>query len=408
MEKDPKQLVDEVKNGFEEFKKTNDELLAAKAEGKAVGELTEKVEKINSAIEKMEEMKSKLATVETAIARSGSFGKDEEKNEEIEAANEAMSVFMRKGENALTVDQKSAIETFEKKFLSVQSDPDGGYFVMPDSSGRMVKQIFETSPMRSVASIQTISTDSLEGFYDDDEAGAAWVGEAAARPETTNAQVGQWKIPVHEQYAEPKATQKVLEDSAFNIESWHEMNVSGKFSRAENTAFVSGNGSAKPRGFTTYDASAVSDVYERGKIGRQISNSVGAIEFDDIMDLVGLVKEGWLANSTFAGNRSTFSAIRKLKDNDDRYLWEPSNQAGQPSLLVGYPTIQFNDMADVGTGNLALALADWSATYQIVDRVGISVLRDPYTTKGFVKFYTRKRVGGDVINFDSIKLLEIQ
>lgn len=392
--KEIKEALDLQHQAWHEFKKINDERLEKIEENQSISELEEKLEKMQDDLNKADELKSKVEVLETSIKRNISFNTDEEPPDIVEK-RAAYIEFLKTGFIP------------EKKDLSVSRDPDGGFLVTPDINGRMAKQIFESSPIRSVASIQQISTDSLEGVYDDNEASAGWVGETSGRPTTSTPQVGSYKIPVHEMYALLIATQKLIDDVNFDIEAWIQEKGSTKFARIESTAFISGDGADKPRGFLNYPASTVADQYERGAVGQVVgSGSSGQLNFDDIYNLSYALKAEYRANSRFAMNRSTFAAVRKLKDNDGRYLWEPNNQVGQPATLNGIPTIEFNDMPDVASNSLSIALADWARAYQIVDRVAFSVLRDPYTNKGNVEFYMRRRVGGQVIEFDAIKLLK--
>lgn len=412
MPEELKTKLDELGHAFEEFKSTNDERIKEIQEkGQASAETEQKLAKLEEDISNLDEIKSRLEQAEAALKRKRHDGDGNEVPEEIEQYKAALSRYLRKGHDAELFDsQKKAFEKSgpEMKALAVQSDPDGGYLVSPDETGRMATRIFETSPIRQVAAVQSITTDALEGIIDDDEADAGWVGETQARGDTDTPQLGKWRIPVHEIYAKPKATQKLLEDAAVDVEAWLSGKVADKFSRMENAAFVNGDGVAKPRGFLTYPDWAAAGTYERGAIERVASGAVGGIDPDELITLVYTLKSAYRAMSAqWAMNRLTMSVVRKLKDNDDQYLWAPGLQAGKPSTLLGYPVQEFDDMPDVATGALSLGLAAWAETYQIVDRLGVATLRDPYSAKPYVEFYTRKRVGGDVVNFDSIKLMEI-
>lgn len=311
----------------------------------------------------------------------------------------AFDAFMRKDERKLNAD--------EFKALSVGSDPDGGYVVHPDMSGRIVTRIFETSPMRAFASVQTISTDALEGLFDLDEAAAAWVAETQTRDETSTPQLRTYRIPVHELSAQPAATQKLLDDAEINMEAWLADKVADKFARTENAAFVNGNGDGKPRGFLTY----ASGTTLPGQIERVITGVNGGFAAapnggDVLIDALYGLKAPYRANATWFMNRATTKLVRKIKDSDGAYLWSPGIAAGQPATLLGYPVASFEDMPDPATDSLSIAVGDMRAAYQIVDRAGIRVLRDPFTAKPYIRFYTTKRVGGDVVNFEAIKLIE--
>lgn len=315
----------------------------------------------------------------------------------------AFHAFMTKNERLLTPE--------EVKTLSVGSDPDGGYLVTPDVTGRMVKKVYETSPIRQIASIQGISTDALEGIEDLGEAGAGYAGEHTQGSDTTTPQIGKWRIPVHIIDTEPKATQQLLDDAATDVEGWLSDKVGNKFGRFENSEFVNGAAN-KIMGFAAgYTATADSGSgVTWGQIGFIKSGAngdfTGTTPADKLYDIVGLLKNDYLANARFVTRRSVIQLIRKFKDGQNQYLWQPSLVAGTPETLLGYAVTRAEDMPTLATNSLSLAFGDFAQAYQIVDRQGIRVLRDPYTSKPYVKFYTTKRVGGGVINFEAIKLMK--
>ncbi len=287
----------------------------------------------------------------------------------------------------------------EAKAMSVGSDPDGGYFVTPFMSPKILSIIYESSPIRQLATVETISTDAIEYPIDDGEVGYGWVGEQETRSETTTSQTGVQRIPVHEMYAAPRATQKLLEDASINIEAWLAGKIGERFGRIEATAFVTGDGIKKPRGFMTY-----ANGTTRGTIEQVASGAATVLTFDGLINLMTALKEPYAAGAAFCMRRATVGAVLLLKDGNGQYIWRTDNQSGKPSILLGSPVYMAADMAAVGAGNLAVAYGNFSQGYTIVDRLGISTLRDPFTAKPFVIFYTRKRVGGDVTNFEAIKI----
>lgn len=292
----------------------------------------------------------------------------------------------------------------DHKAMSVGSDPDGGYFVTPAIGNIITGVVFETSPLRAIANIETISSDAIEYPRDDDEASAGWVGEQETRTETVTPKAGMQRVPVHELYALPKVTQKLLEDAAFDIESWLGRKIGDKFGRIEATAFVSGNGVKRPRGFVTY-ASGTFAAGGTGKIEQVAAAGSGAVIFDDLINLLTALKEYYLNGAVFLMQRATVGKVMLLKDGQGHYLWQPNTQAGKPSVLLGYDVRQAADMDAIAGSKLPIAFGNFKMGYTIVDRIGISTLRDPYSAKPFIQFYTRKRVGGDVTNFEAIKLL---
>ncbi len=434
MDLDMKQLgdaIDAVGTGFEDFKATNDLRLAEiEKNGKADPLTEEKLDKINDSMQKHQDRldnfelsqkrQSRIVTDEKGEvidldakalkwAKSGArargsdiaeFGADQ-----MDAYKSAFDTFLRKDERTLSND--------EVKALSVGTDVDGGYRVHPDMSGRIVEQVFESTPMRAYASIQVIGTDALEGLFDDDEAAAGWVNETATRGETDTPETGAWRIPVHELYANPRATQKLLDDGEINMEAWLAGKVADKFSRVEAAAFVTGDGTGKPRGFATYADYAAAGVYERGAIEQFDTGANGAFAAapnggDVLINALYGLKAQYRANATWFMNRATTTLTRKLKDSDGAYLWSPGIAAGQPATLLGYPTAAFEDMADPATGSLSIAVGDMRSAYQIVDRAGMRTLRDPFSAKPYVQFYSTKRVGGDVLNFEALKIVNFK
>ena len=315
----------------------------------------------------------------------------------------AFNDYMRRGAQANADSMRFLNE------MSVGSDADGGYWVDPDTTGQIAQLVYETSPVRQLASATMISTDALEGTVDLGEAGSGWVGETDARPETDTPQVGRWRIDVHEQYAEPRSTQKLLDDAQVNVEAWLAGKVSDRFTRQENLAFVSGDGSHKPRGFLSYTAGAPDadnwNQIEQVDIGASASTIADA-SADLLIDLVYKLKSSYRAGSVFGMTRLTEAEVRKIQQ-DNQYIWQPDFQRRGAATLLGFPVVEMPDMPEIEADSLSIVFGNFAQAYQIVDRQGIRVLRDPYTTKGWVKFYSTKRVGGGVVNFEAIKIGKI-
>ncbi|MDF2809325.1 MAG: phage major capsid protein family [Microvirga sp.] len=289
----------------------------------------------------------------------------------------------------------------EQKAMLVGSDPDGGYLVPTSVSSRIIAKVYETSPIDELATHETVSTDALEVAIDTDEAGAGWVGETDARPETSTPQVGVQRIPVFEIYAKPKVTQQLLEDAGIDIEAWLARKVSEKFARMRATAFISGNGIKKPRGILTYPAGADG---ARGTILQVASGNATSLTPDGLIRLMFSLKDRYLANANWLMKRGTVASVMLFKDEQGQYIWRPGLQEGQPSMLLGHSIRRADDMPAVAAGALPVAFGDFRAGYTVVDRLGIRVLRDPYSSKPFVEFYTRARVGGDVVDFEAFAL----
>jgi HK97 family phage major capsid protein len=436
-----KGLLDKQGEAFDAFKKSHTEALAElKKNGVTDPLLVERMGKIEASLDKAVEGKAALENafaaekktreeLELKINRMGLTGHSEEsakREVEIKTFNDTLSGlnagrnrsfapldakgydeygsalvhYLREGKENLTPD--------EAKTLSVGSDPDGGYFVRPDVTGRIITKVYETSPVRQLANAQTITTDALEGIEDLGEAGAGYAGEHTQGSDATTPQVGKWRIQPHWIDTEPKTTQQLLDDSAVDVEAWLSGKVGDKFGRFENAEFVTGAASrilGFAAGYTmTSDSGSGVTWGQLGFTGTGVSADFPASNPGDFLHtMVGLLKNEYLANAKWITRRSVITKIRKFKVGTGEYLWQPSFIAGQPETIGGYPVARMEDMPALGANSYSLAFGDLGQAYQIVDRSGIRVLRDPFTSKPYIKFYTTKRVGGGVVNFEAIK-----
>jgi HK97 family phage major capsid protein len=308
---------------------------------------------------------------------------------------------MRSRPERLSVDINAAMTT--------GSDPDGGYTVTPTYSTKVVSRVYETSNLRALADVQTIAGKELIVPRDEGEFGfGGWVGETTAPSETSTAQLGESKIAVHEMFSEPRVTQQMLEDSGLDVESWVANKVGQKFGRIEATSFFTGTGTNQPRGILTYANWTTPGVTQNGAIEQIASGASGALTADGIYNLVYSLKDFYNRNASFLMSRTVVRDTMKLKDGQGNYLWQMGDvKNGQPSTLMTYAINREEDMPVVATNALAVAFGDFKSGYQIVDRLGITLLRDNLTAKPYVKFYNRRRVGADVINFEAFKLLKV-
>lgn len=382
-------------NAWEQFKQINDARLnEIERKGNADPLYNEHLGNISMALDNY---KSRLDTIETAYNRPLLGEQIGYKN------NESNSEYSKAFRNYLRKGMEGGLENLQTKALSVSSDPDGGYLVTPHMSSKIVQAIFETSPMRQLASVETISSDALELIDDHDQAAAGWTSETGAITETSTPTLAKRNIPTHELYAQPKATQKLVDDAAIDIESWLSGKIADIFSRKENTAFISGSGVGQPRGILTYASGT-----NWGQIQQVNSGSSGAVTADAIISLFYSLKDSYSKRASFLMNRTVVQSVRLLKQaTTNQYMWQPGLAAGTPDTLMGVPVHMASDMPIAASNSLSIAVGDFQSAYQIVDRQGISILRDPFTEKPFVKFYATKRVGGDVVNFDAIKLMKL-
>lgn len=285
------------------------------------------------------------------------------------------------------------------KSLSVGVDPDGGYTVTPAMSNRIIMKQYETDPIRQLAAVETISTQAIEWLVDWGQAGWGWEAETETGSETDTPTLKKKRIPVHVMYAKPHATQTLLEDSGINIENWLADKVADRFMRGEAAAFVSGDGVGKPRGFLTYSSGT-----DYGQIQQVAMQNAASLTGDGFIAVKYSLLEQYLNLASWIMNRTTVRDAMYLKDGAGNYIWKPGFDKDSQATILGLNVRMSTTMPAVAANALAVALAYWKEAYMIVDRLGITMQRDPYTAKPFVEFYTRKRVGGDVVNFEAIKL----
>ncbi|MFV0473511.1 MAG: phage major capsid protein [Pikeienuella sp.] len=316
----------------------------------------------------------------------------------------AMNAYLRAGDD-------SALRALplEGKGMTTGVLADGGYLVDPVTSERIMGVLRASSSIRSIATVAAVEAGVYDVLVDHADIGAGWASETGTLAETDTPQIDRISIPLHELSASPKASQRLLDDSAFDIEGWLAERIADRFTRAENAAFVSGDGVDKPTGFLTYSALPNED-WAWGSIGYVPSGAAGdfaaAGPADAIVDLIYSLGAEYRVNASFVMNSKTAGAVRKMKDADGRFLWAESMAAGQPARLMGYPVVIAEDMPDIAADAAAIAFGDFGAGYTIAERPDLRVMRDPYSAKPHVLFYASKRVGGDVTDFAAIKLLK--
>ncbi|MEO0400747.1 MAG: phage major capsid protein [Pseudomonadota bacterium] len=291
------------------------------------------------------------------------------------------------------------------KSLSTAVNSDGGYLVDPATSETVKSVLNATASIRSIASVVNVEATSYDVLVDHGDIGTGWATETASVSETDTPQIDRITIPLHELSALPKASQRLLDDAAFDIEGWLAGRIADKFARAEAASFVSGDGIDKPKGFLAH-TSVDNDVWTWGNLGYVPTGVDGDVTAESIIDVVYALGAEYRANASFVMNSKTAGLVRKLKDNDGRFLWTDGLAAGQPAVLMGYPVLIAEDMPDAGTGADAIAFGDFAAGYTVAERPDLRVLRDPFSAKPHVLFYATKRVGGDVSDFAAIKLLK--
>ncbi|MCB1362880.1 MAG: phage major capsid protein [Rhodobacteraceae bacterium] len=293
----------------------------------------------------------------------------------------------------------------EGKAMSSAVAGDGGYLVDPQTAERVKSVLHATASIRSIASVVNVEATSFDVLVDHTDIGAGWATEAGPASETGTPQIDRISIPLHELSAMPKASQRLLDDSAFDIEGWLAGRIADKFARAEAAAFINGDGIDKPKGVLAHPK-VDNDVWAWGNIGYVPTGIAGDLDPDHIVDLVYALGAQYRGNASFVMNSKTAGVVRKLKDNDGRFLWSDGLAAGEPARLMGYPVVIAEDMPDGDTDAFAIAFGDFEAGYTVAERPDLRVLRDPFSAKPHVLFYATKRVGGDVSDFAAIKLLK--
>lgn len=376
---------------FESFKDANDRRLS-EIEAKSAADplLTEKVERIDQALSRQKQLIDRLSL---DASRPAIGAEPREKKS-------AFGRYMKTGDAAALIEAKS---------LSVGTPADGGYVAPPETEAMIDRLLKEASPIRAIASVKQTTSHTWRKPVSLGGTTSGWVAETAARPETNTSTLDLLEFPTGELYAMPAATPAILDDALVDIEQWLAEEVRDVFAEQEGAAFVSGNGTNKPKGFLSYtNVAEGSQAWgQLGYVATGVAGDFPASDPSDILiDLVYAPRTGYRQNGRFVMNRQTVSRVRKFKDADGQYIWQPGLSAGQPATLMGYPVTEAEDMPDVGTDQFAIAFGDFERGYTVVDRQGVQVLRDPYSAKPYVLFYTTKRVGGGVSDFNAIKLLK--
>lgn len=300
----------------------------------------------------------------------------------------------------------------ELKSLSGAVASDGGYAVPREIDAMIAARLKNISPIRAIAQVVQTGTAGYRKLVTTGGTASGWVSETAARPETDTPSFAEIAPPTGELYANPAASQSMLDDAAFDVQSWLADEIAAEFARAEGAAFISGNGMNQPKGFLDADVSVAGDA-SRSFGALQFLGSGDAQGFDTnpelkLIDLVHSLKGGHRQGASWVMNARTLAVVRKLKAADGSFLWQPGLMEGQPNRLLGYPVVEAEDMPDVAAGTFPIAFGNFRAGYLIAERSATAILRDPFTNKPFVHFYATKRIGGQVLDSDAIKLLKIE
>lgn len=398
---DPKVLIAQINTAFEEFKTAHNAALA-----KSDVVQTEKVDKINAEISTLSKELDKVNAGIAALKVGGGAG--DAKDPAVSEHAQAFNRFFRNGAEAGLKDLEI------KAKLTTNSDPDGGYLVPEEMEQGIDRVLGTVSTLRSLSSVMTISAgDTHKLLVNQGGAGSGWVGETEARLETASPTLKEISINLGELYANPAASQKMLDDGRIDVAAWLADEVSTVFAEQEGAAFATGSGVNRPRGILSYN-NVANSAYAWGSIGYIASGASGAFAApttslspaDALIDLYYALKAGYRGNASWLMSDATMGAVRKLKDVDGKFIWAPPTAAGEVPTVLMKPVYTDENMSAIGANSYSIAFADFKRAYQIVDKFGIRVLRDPFTSKPNVLFYTTKRVGGGIRNFEAIKLMK--
>lgn len=396
-----KELLQKQGEAFDEFKKTNDARLQAKADGKSVEAYEAKLAKINEDLSLIPKLKAAVQSIETKLNRPGALGDVDPDKAEHKAA---FGKFLRKG-----VDD--GLGELQQKAYNITTDADGGYAV-PEELDRDILQLMrDISPMREVCIVITVGGSDYKKLANKGGTNGGWVDEDDSRPGTNSSQMAILTPFMGEVYAYPQATQQMLDDVFFNAEAFIQDECAATFAEMEGAAFTTGDGTKKPKGFLAYATAATADgVRAFGTLQHIVSGAAddwaASNPQDRLLDVVYSLKKGYRANANWMTSKAMLADVRKLKDSEGNYIWRPGLEAGQPDTLLGYRIAENEDMPAKAANALSIAFGDFKRGYTIVDRIGTRILRDPYTNKPFVGFYVTKRVGGFLADSNAIKLFK--
>ncbi|WP_084733010.1 phage major capsid protein [Sphingobium chungbukense] len=398
---DTKAMIAALQGAFDEFKTANDERLKSKVDDTVVND---KLGKINETMSSLEAAINEQAA-QIAAAKLG--GGDLPALADPEYSS-LFASYMREGSRDQEEQMKAAHRTGPRAAMTEGTAADGGYTTPIEWDRSITGRLKLINPIRSEATVQSISTSGFTKLFTDRSLGSGWVGETASRPATSTPQFTSLDFGLGEIYANAAASQRLLDDSEINIEQWLVGEIETEFARQEAIAFLSGDGTNKPFGLLSYVTGAAAAArHPWGAIEALNSGAAAAFTSDGLIGAVYGLPAAYEPNAKFFLNRSSLGAVRKLKDGQNNYIWQPTYVAGQPSTLLGRPVVDVPDMPDVAAGNIAALFGDMAETYLVIDRIGVRVLRDPYTNKPFICFYVTKRVGGGVKNPDAMKAIKI-
>lgn len=400
---DPKAILAQLNKTFEAFKDEREKELAGIAAKFDDVVQKDQVDRINAEVTELTNAINEVRKAQAALVLGGN-GQPE--NPDVKAHAQQFNNWFRGGDRKLTADMR---ELEIKAGLTTQSDPDGGYLVPVEMESTIDRVLGTVSAMRGLSRTMSISASSYKKLVNQGGAASGWVGESDGRPETATPTLAEIMINLEELYANPASTQRALDDAATDVGQWLADEVVIEFAEKEGASFIKGDGKKKPKGILAYDT-VLNSSYTWGKIGHVKSGAAAAFAAtnptDAFISLFYALKSGYRNNATWLMADQVQETVRKFKDGQGNYIWSaPTTE--MPATILGKPVETDDNMDEVGAGKLPVAFGDFKRAYMVVDGVGIRVLRDPFTSKPNVLFYTTKRVGGGVVNFEALKLMKI-
>jgi HK97 family phage major capsid protein len=399
-----KELLSGIMKGFEDFKKANDERLDRVEKGQATGDVTAKLEAIKGDLAGLMELKGHVEKLEMKQNAAGLLGGGAGRSADAVAHKGAfLNGFVRKGETAGLLD-------LQVKAMSIGSGQDGG-FAVPEELDRTIEKLErDFSPMRQLANVVRVGTSDYKKLVNRNGISSGWVGETAARPATNTSQMAELTPFMGELYAKPQITQHMLDDAFFDVEGELTAQLVEEFAVAEGAAFFTGDGTNKPKGLLAYATAATADSTRAFGTVEHVATGVAgdwaaSNKADHLYAVVGKLKRAYRTGAVWTMNKGLLFDVMQFKDGQGQYLWQPRlTDSGLQLTLIGYPVVEAEDMPTKAANSLSIAFGNFKRAYTIVDRMGMRMLRDPYSNKPYVEFYTTKRVGGMLVNSEAVKL----
>ncbi|MEQ1964397.1 phage major capsid protein [Xenorhabdus khoisanae] len=392
--KDVSEVAQELKGAFEAFQQKNDKRIEAIEAEK--GKLSEQVDTLNSKLGELDTLKTALEDELAGLKRPAGSGN----NKAVDEHKTAFAQFVRKG-------KVDGLAELEQKAMQTTTDPDGGYAVPEELDRNIISSLKDAVVMRQECSVITLGTPDYKKLVNRGGTTSGWVGETDKREETATSQLGVIEPIWGEIYGNPAATQRMLDDAFFDVEAFITAELAQEFAEKEEAAFTHGDGSKKPKGLLAFGSDdKVDKDREWGTLQHLLLKKPADITADEIMQLIYTLRKPYRTGAKFMMNNNLLFKVRTLKDSQGNYLWQPGLQLGQPSALLGYGIAENEQFADLTADAVPVAFGNFKRCYSILDRIGVRMLRDPYTKKPFVQFYTTKRVGSMLVDSHAVKLLK--